>query len=270
MLLQLQRFNISVRYRKGSEQYIADLLSRATPPKTVPNAATQSFDVCCAKLNNINYVEYTSVSSTQADIIQAATDDDSKLQTLKSAVLQGWPDNIDDCYPLIREFWNYREEITIQDGILYKGLRMIIPKSLQNEVLKKIHSSHLGIEACIRKASDSLFWPTMRNDIKNMVASCHTCAELSKSQPPEPLQTPKIQTRPWSKVAVDEFQLNGKKYLLSVDHYSDYFEIDRLYSSTTRTIIKMLQAHFARHGVPDEVLPTITQISSAICPNLEI
>lgn len=39
-----------------------------------------------------------------------------------------------------------------------------------------------------------------------------------------------------------------------MDYYSDYFEIDRFYTSTSKAIIKILQAHFIRHGIPDEVI----------------
>ena len=109
---------------------------------------------------------------------------------------------------------------------------MIIPVSLREDMLKKLHSSHVGTEACIRKASDSLFWPGLRKDITNLVSNCHVCVEINKTQQKEPLQTPKLPTRPWSKVAVDEFHYKNKSYLLTVDYFSDYFEIDRLYSTT--------------------------------------
>ena len=254
MLLQLQRFNLTVKYKKGSEQYIADLLSRATLPKTHSDKITQSFDVFFAELDTINHTEYTNVSSSTAKRIQSGTDADPKLQALKQLVLEGWPDSREKIPGAVIDYWNYREEITIQDGILYKGLRMIIPSSMRNEMLNKIHSSHLGTEACIRKAKDSLFWPFMRNDIKTVVENCGVCAELNNNQQKEPLQTHKLPTRPWSKIAVDEFHFKGKNYLITVDYYSDYFEIDQLHSSTTHSIVRALQAHFARLGVPDEVI----------------
>ena len=73
--------------------------------------------------------------------------------------MKGWLDSKEQTPAMIQEYWNFCEEITIQDGILYKGLHMIIPVSLREDMLKKLHSSHVGTEACIRKASDSLFWP---------------------------------------------------------------------------------------------------------------
>ena len=119
---------------------------------------------------------------------------------------------------------------------------MIVPVSLRADMLKKLHSSHVGTKACIRKASDSLFWPGLRKDITNLVNKCHVCAEINKAQQKEPLQTSKLPTRPLSKVAVDEFHYKNKSYLVTVDYFSDYFEIDRLYSTISKSIIKKLQA----------------------------
>ena len=203
---------------KGSTQYIADLLSRAIPPSLVPDAESKSFDVLCLGLDSISYAEYTSVSRNSQGEIRVATENDPALQLLKATVMKGWPDSKEQTPAMIQKYWNFREEITIPDGILYKGLRMIIPVSLREDMLKKLHSSHVGTEACI---SDSLFWPGLGKDITNLVSNCHVRAEINKTRQKEPLQTPKLPTHPWSKVAVDVFHYKNKSYLLTVDDFSD-------------------------------------------------
>ena len=50
---------------------------------------------------------------------------------------------------------------------------------MRNEMLEKIHKSHHGIAASIRKARDAMYWPKMSNDITSYVRSCTTCAEFS-------------------------------------------------------------------------------------------
>ena len=42
--------------------------------------------------------------------------------------------------------------------------------------------------------------------------------------------------------------------MVTIDYYSDYFEIDRLYCTTTSAIVKVLKNHFARHEIPDKVM----------------
>ena len=54
--------------------------------------------------------------------------------------------------------------------------------------------------------------------------------------------------RPWEKVAVDLFTLNQKYYLVTVDYYSGYWELDRVHNTDSGTVVRKLKAHFARHG----------------------
>ena len=157
----------------------------------------------------------------------------------------------------LKKYWTFREEIGLLNGILYKGQKVIIPKSMRKEMLKKIQSSHLGIESCTRKAKDLIFWPEMYKDIIEMVQQCHVCAKYSRNQIKEPLQTPSISNRPWSKLAIDQFSFNEINYIVTVDYYSDYFEIDRLHMTTSGGIIKALKKHFARFGIPEEIITVL-------------
>ena len=62
-------------------------------------------------------------------------------------------------------FWNHREDLSIENGLITKGARLLIPSTLRIKVLKQIHDGHLGIEKCMLKARDSVFWPGISNDI---------------------------------------------------------------------------------------------------------
>ena len=61
------------------------------------------------------------------------------------------------------------------NGVLLKGNRVIIPKSMQAEVLMKIHTGHQGIEKCRLRARDSVFWCGISAAIDNMVNKCDVC-----------------------------------------------------------------------------------------------
>ena len=63
-----------------------------------------------------------------------------------------------------------------------------------------------------------------------------------------------IPQRPWEKVAVDLFTLNQKDYLVTVDYYSGYWELDRLHNTDSGTVVRKLKAHFARHGSPCQLV----------------
>ena len=78
--------------------------------------------------------------------LKKATCKDQTLQTLMGAILTGWPENKGDTPVNIKSYWPYRDEILAQDGVLYRGLRVIIPQ--------KIHSSHQGVNACVGRTKD--------------------------------------------------------------------------------------------------------------------
>ena len=79
-------------------------------------------------------------------------------------------------------YYSYRDELAVQDGLIFKGERVIIPLSLRKEMKEKIHSSHLGIEGCLRRARESLFWPGMTSEIKQYIATCDVCRTYESRQ----------------------------------------------------------------------------------------
>lgn len=82
-------------------------------------------------------------------------------------------------------FWDSRSELAVLDGVVYKGMRLDIPPSMQQSMLKLIHKSHLGIVKCKQRARKVLYWPGMNADIEQTVKNCGKCADFQKSLPPE-------------------------------------------------------------------------------------
>ena len=113
-----------------------------------------------------------------------------------------------------------------------------------------MHEGHIGIEKSIQRARSAIFWPGITNDIKELISACPTCIAYLPSQSKETLLSHEIPTRPWQKVGTDLFTWNNRQFLVTVDYYSRYFEIDELPTTTSNAIIKRLCHHFARHGIP--------------------
>ncbi|XP_064622352.1 uncharacterized protein K02A2.6-like [Lineus longissimus] len=91
----------------------------------------------------------------------------------------------------------------------------------------------------------------MSAEIRSFVETCDTCATFADKQPPETLNLHDVPDRPWSKVASDLFSFKGKNYLVTVDYFSSFFELDYLHDITADTVIAKMKMHFARHGIPD-------------------
>ena len=64
------------------------------------------------------------------------------LQQLQNYVKEGCPARLKQTPVQIQPYWNYQDEITVMDGTIYKGQKVVIPKQLRAELLRKIHIYH--------------------------------------------------------------------------------------------------------------------------------
>ncbi|KAK0148890.1 hypothetical protein N1851_010688 [Merluccius polli] len=183
------------------------------------------------------------------------TKNDVTLTKLTETVLNGWPETKSQAAKEIQVYWNFREEISVVDGILFKGERLIVPAAMRMEMLQRIHESHLGSENCRRRAREVLFWPGMSQSISETVNSCDVCCTYQKRQTKEPLHPHSVPERPWQKIGVDLFTFDQQEYLLIVDYYSKFIEVEWLKSDTrSGKVITHLKSQFARHGIPETLI----------------
>ena len=112
-----------------------------------------------------------------------------------------------------------------------KDSRLIIPSSLRLDTLDKIHAGHQGIRKCRNRAREPVWWPGISKQIKEM-ATCQPVANTEKNHADPMIATP-LPERPWQKVATNLFYHSGKTYIIVVNYYSRFFEIDPLKSTTT-------------------------------------
>ena len=165
-------------------------------------------------------------------------------------VLEGWPSDKALVPMVCREYWPYRDEISCQDGILYRGTRVIIPTSLRKQMLARVHTSHQGIDAAVRKARDAIYWPQINNDIKHTISTCSVCLDHQPNQQKEPMHSQPVPKCRFEIVSTDLFTIWEDNYLIAVDHFSKYWEISHLQETTAEAVIEELKQHFARHGIP--------------------
>ncbi len=71
---------------------------------------------------------------------------DPVLDQLQGIITAGWPDSIKDLPPVIQSYWPYRDELSVNDGIIMKGSRIIIPETQQKIILNQLHYSHQGFD----------------------------------------------------------------------------------------------------------------------------
>ena len=131
-----------------------------------------------------------------------------------------------------------------------KGSRIVIPVSMRNQVLQAIHLGHQGENRCILRARESVFWPGISTDIRQMVKDCDLCNKNQPVQPKLPIMQPDLPARLWEKLGTDFFEFNGKKYLMVVDHYSRFPVIRLLNDMTSHTVSNHFTSIQAECGLP--------------------
>ena len=114
--------------------------------------------------------------------------------------------------------------------------RIVVPRSLQQETLKKIYAGHQGIQRCRLRAQSSVWWPGLSSQINEMVKNCQKCSkEFTEKR--EPLISSKLPDYPWMKVGSDLFTLNHSTYLLTVDYFLRWPEVVKLSSVKLSSVI---------------------------------
>ena len=162
MFLKLTKYDLEVKYVPGKQQLISDCLSRTPLSDTV--LISDPNDVI-----GINLVDNLEMEHNTLKRFKDATSTDTTSQVVMDYVLQGWPsdkDHVDEC---ARENWNYKEELSVEDGLLFKSDRLVVPKTMRPDVLNDLHGAHLGESKSPSLARDHVFWPSKTAHIKDKV-----------------------------------------------------------------------------------------------------
>jgi transposase InsO family protein len=145
-------------------------------------------------------------------------------------------------------------EIAMEKGLLMRGSRIIIPNSLQQEMLDKVHEGHQGITKGRERARESIWWPRLSRRLEEVVSQKLHEVLQAQAQRAEPMISSPLPELPWQKVGTDLFELKGHTYLLIVDYYSRFIEVAKLNPSTAAEVITHMKSIFARHGIPETVV----------------
>ena len=132
---------------------------------------------------------------------------DETSQTLMKYCTSEWP----DCNRIASSAKPYipvANELSVY--ILLRGNRIVIPSSIRQEILEKLHCGHQGITKCRERACQSVWWLGIDEDIKIMIKKCWICSQ-HRTQYPEPLILTSFPEYPWQELSL--IFLSGKSPL---------------------------------------------------------
>ena len=193
----------------------------------------------------VNNLMMHPVKGRRLSEIRSRTLEDLIMKKLAEVIATGWPSDKRLLPDSLKPFFDYRDELTPQDGLILRGQRIIILLAMRSELKQKSHVGHLGINSCLRRVRDLIFWPGISAEIRQYVQACATCATYADHQPAEPFIIREVPKRPWQRVTANIFSWGVSEYLVTVD---------KLSNSTSDTVISRLRSHFARYGIPDTLV----------------
>ncbi|XP_062516385.1 uncharacterized protein K02A2.6-like [Corticium candelabrum] len=254
MLLRIQRYDITIRYKKGTDMHLADTLSRApVESDRRSREETNREDIMAIDADEEQDNALLSLKPETVQKIRQATIADDGIKQLKEMIFSGWPDHKKQIPRALTPYFGVRDQLVVQNGLVFCGDRLLVPDQLRSYMLDRVHSTHLGINGCIRRAKQSIWWPGMTGQIRDKIESCEECNKYPVKQSKETLVSHHVPERPWVKVGVDLFEYRSKHYLVISDYQSNFLEMERLYETTSKSVIKSLKQQFARHGIPEHL-----------------
>jgi transposase InsO family protein len=237
----LSGYDYKIEFRKSDDNANADFFSR------FPLQGKGGED-------NDEYVFSTGIEllPITAEEVRTQVNKDKTLCKVLEYTLSGWPEYCQEGD--LQPFWTRRDELSLEDGCLLWGRRVIIPNKLQERIMGELHELHPGICRMKALARAFVWWPGIDRDIEDRVRGCKTCINTQNSPKKVPLLLWPWCTEPWQRVHIDYAEFEGKHYLVVVDNHSKWLEVFLMNGTTAEDTIEALRSLFARYGFPTELV----------------
>jgi transposase InsO family protein len=243
-------------WRKGRDHAIPDALSRApvSDPSEVDQVADQEDGLCVQQVRAVRLREGAQIAHIEDRTIKEMTESarsDPDYAQLLALVDEGFPDRKEEVPLALRAFWNVREQLAADEGLVLCGSRIVVPAEKRREVLRLLHASHQGVERTRRRARQTVFWPGINADIASTVGACEACQRYIPSQAHEEMLFEDPPTRVFEDVSADLFEFEGRHYLVCADRLSGWPTVQFLNTSTTsKDVMAAFTTWFRDMGVP--------------------
>ena len=113
------------------------------------------------------------------------------MALLKHTIMIGWPHTVQELPKKLQAYWTFREEMIVEDGLILKATRIVIPPSMRESVLHQLHKGHLGFSKCYNHAKQTGNGPNLRKELEELVLNCQLCLKHSQAKH-KPKPTPSL------------------------------------------------------------------------------
>jgi len=176
------RYDFTISHIPGKDLTIADTLSRSPMLDSRPED-TELEQETDAYVRHI--MQHMPASEKRLQEIKDCQQEDDVCKLVMSYCRDGWPTRKQLTGP-IRPYGHVSSLLSVEDGFLLRGSRLVIPPPLRSDILKRIHEGHQGIVKCRQRAHDSVWWPGLNAQLEDLVFNCPVY-QKQRVQKPEPL-----------------------------------------------------------------------------------
>ncbi len=180
--MRMMRFSFTIGHVPGKSLISADALSRA--PTSEPNPVDQQLqDESDAYIQAA--LQCLPATEKRLAEIQKSQEQDEVCQQIASYCKEGWPER-SRLFGDIKKFYPVAAEMSVENGLLLRGNRLVIPTALREDILQRLHVGHQGIKKCRERARQAVWWPGLSKQLEETVRNCTECSK-HRSQRAEPL-----------------------------------------------------------------------------------
>ena len=190
-----------------------------------------------------------------AEDVAKATEGDENLNQVMKLTQEEWPLSKKKLDPKLHPFFNRKTQLTIHQGWILCGLRVVIPQSLRKQVLEEVHSAHAVVVQMKSLARGHVWWPQIDQDIERRTKECQPCQENQRNPAKAPLHPWEMPQQPWKRLHIDfAGPFEGQMWLIIVDACSKWPEVIAMTSTTAVKTVDILRSVFSRYGIPDQIV----------------
>ena len=181
-------------------------------------------------------------------LVVRETAKDPILAQVMRFVKEGWPHAFSE---ELKDFKKLENSLSTENVCIFYGLRVIIPSTLRNHILKLLHLGHFGMQRMKQLARSTIYWPRIDFDIEDLCRKCTSCGQF-QNKPDKPSIHPwMMPEKPWSRLHLDHaINFLGRNWLVLVDAYSKYPCIHPTTSTSSKSTTAILEQEFAHFGYP--------------------
>ena len=165
---------------------------------------------------------------------------------VRAAQIRQWTDTDE---PQLQPYQSQAAELSVQNGCLLRGSRVVVPKEGREAVISLLHEGHPGVTRMKRLSCGCVWWPGIDKELEFAVKTCAECQENQSVPARAPMHQWEWPDHPWARIPV-----KGKMIVVIVDFHSKWIEPHVVNSSTSQATVEQLQLVFSTHRLPEVIV----------------